>query len=73
MATRKGIRLEVYQRYAAEGYSQSETARELGVTPQTVRKVAEKNLLTFVKGYKRKEKRDADRAKAARHGGKVQA
>lgn len=65
MAPRRGITVEVYRRLASEGYSQSETSRELGVTPQTVKKVADHNGIIFTKGYKPKEKRDAERQKTA--------
>jgi hypothetical protein len=59
VAPRKGLKVADYQRLADQGYSKSEAARLLGVRVQTVHMVAVKNRITFMMGYRRKEKRDA--------------
>lgn len=59
MSIKKGLSPDDYISLANDGFSQSEVARLLGVTVQTVHKMAKRHNINFPMGYVKKEKRDA--------------
>lgn len=61
MGIHKGWSPDDYRKWAASGYTMAETAREMGVRPQTVAVMAARYDITFVRG---KNGRKADAGKA---------
>ena len=65
MAPRLGIPVDAYRALAEAGYSASEAARRLGVSPQSAHAVAKRNGFAFEYGYIKREKRHVGNDAAA--------